>query len=73
LNVRLDWLSASIDKYDGTIINAAAGVNFAATRHFGVGLSYNYFELDIGIKDSNWRGRSESRIDGPYLYLSASW
>lgn len=73
LNVRLDWLSASIDKYDGTIINAAAGVNFAVTRHFGVGLSYNYFELDIGIKDTHWNGRAEQRIDGPVVYLSGSW
>ena len=70
---RLDWLSASIDKYDGQIINASVGVNFAMTRHFGIGLSYNYFELDIGIKDAHWRGDAEIRINGPFVYLSATW
>lgn len=73
LNMRLDWLSASIDKYDGTIINAAAGVNLAVTRNFNVGLSYNYFELDIGIKDTHWKGRAQQRIDGPFVYVGASW
>jgi len=73
MTVRLDWLSASIDKYDGQIVNAAVGVNFVMTRHFGIALSYNYFGLDIGIKDTNWKGDAESRIHGPFVYLSASW
>lgn len=73
MTARLDWLSASIDKYDGQIVNAAAGVNFAVTRHFGIGLSYNYFELDIGIKDTHWKGDAESRIHGPFAHLTASW
>lgn len=73
MTVRLDWLSASIDKYNGQIVNAAVGVNFAMTRHFGIALSYNYFGLDIGIKDANWNGDAESRIHGPFVYLSASW
>lgn len=73
LIARLDWLSASIDKYDGEIVNAAVGVNFAMTRHFGIGLSYNHFELDIGIKDTNWKGDAEIRINGPFAYLTATW
>jgi len=73
VNVRLDWLSANIDKYDGTIINAALGLNYAFSRHFGVGLAYNYFELDLGITDDNWKGYTESRIDGAFVYLSAYW
>jgi len=73
LTTRLDWLSASIDKYDGQIINASVGVNFAMTRHVGIGLSYNYFDLDIGIKETNWKGNAEIRINGPFVYLNASW
>ena len=70
---RLDWLSANIDKYDGSIINASLGVNLAVTRHFGVGAAYNYFEIDVGVTDDSWKGRANSRIHGPYVYLSASW
>jgi hypothetical protein len=70
VNVRLDWLSASVDKFDGKIVNAAAGLNYAMTEHFGIGLSYNFFELDLGINDESWRGRTRNRFHGAYVYLS---
>ena len=70
VNVRLDWLSASVDKYDGKIVNAAAGLTYAMSEHFGVGLSFNYFELDLGINDESWQGRTRNRFHGAYVYLS---
>ena len=70
---RLDWLGADIGDYDGQIINAAVGVNFKVAQHFGLGLNYNYMELDFGINDSNWRGDLVSRSHGFYAYLSAYW
>jgi hypothetical protein len=73
MTARVDWLSANIDKYDGQIVNASLGVNFAMTRHFGIGLSYNYFEVDIGIKEKNWNGDAEISVNGPFAYLTASW
>ena len=73
LTTRIDWLSASIDKYSGTIINASAGINFALNKHFLLGASYNYFEIDIDIKDDPWRGYAESVIDGAFGYISFHW
>ena len=73
LSTRLDWLSASIDKYDGTIINASAGVVYAFNRHFAAGLSYNYFEVDVDINEDNWTGFVEQTIDGAFIYLSGYW
>lgn len=73
LNVRLDWLSASVDKYDGKIVNAAAGLTYALSEHFGVGLSYNYFELDLRVNDESWRGRTRNQFHGAYLFLSSYW
>ncbi len=70
---RLDWLSASIDKYDGTIINAAAGVNFAFNKHFLLGASYQYFEIDVEVTDDPWRGYVENQVDGAFAYLSFQW
>ena len=72
-NARFDWLSAAVGKYDGKIINASAGINVAFSQHFGAGLSYNYFELDIGIDDNRWRGRANNRFNGAYVHLSAYW
>lgn len=73
LRGRLDWLAADIDKYDGHIINGSLGVAYIVSNHFGIGLSYNLFELDVGVNDSSWQGRVRSRFEGPYLALNAYW
>ena len=71
--IRVDWLSASIDKYDGHIINSAINVGYAVTDHFGIGLAYNFFEINLKVDDTDWKGRIVSRFDGPYLSLTGYW
>ena len=51
--MRVDWLSVSVGDIDGSIFNAAAGLNYSPTEHFGVGVIYNLFELDVTIRDPN--------------------
>ena len=70
LRTRLDLLSADVGDYEGLLVNVALGVNFQAFEHFGFGLNYNYFELDISINKSNWRGNIETIYDGVYVYAS---
>jgi hypothetical protein len=70
---RLDWLSASIDDYSGTMINASIGVNYQLFEHFGLGLSYNDFELDLGVKRSDWKGDVEILYRGLYANVSFYW
>ncbi len=70
LRGRLDLFSADIGDYDGLLVNVSLGVNFQAFEHFGIGLNYNYFELDVGIDKSDWRGNIETIYDGVYVYAS---
>lgn len=70
---RLDWISANIDPYDGTLINAALGLNYQMLENVGLGLSYNYFKLDVGISEENWRGRVTTKYQGVFAYLSFYW
>lgn len=72
-NVRFDWLSASVGKYDGRIVNSAASLTYAVGEHAGVSLAYNYFELALDIDDTSWRGRAKIRFNGPYLALIGYW
>ena len=72
-NVRADWLSASVDKYKGGIWNASAGANFSPWEHVGLGLCYQYFQLDGTIKEDNWRGEIQTRFTGPFVYVSGFW
>ena len=68
---RFDVLKANVGRYDGLLLNAALGVNFQAFEHVGLGASYNYFELDVKVDQSDWRGKVETIYDGAYIYLSA--
>jgi len=71
--LRIDWLSASVGDYDGYIVNSALNVGYALTDHFGIGLAYNFFEINLKVDDPDWTGRIMSRFNGPYLSLTGYW
>lgn len=73
LTARIDWLSADVGDYDGTLINASAGINYRVFEHIGLGLSYNLFQLDIGIDKKGWRGDATTSYEGLFVYASAYW
>ena len=68
---RFDILKAKVGSYDGLMLNGALGVNFQAFEHFGIGVAYNYFELDVRVDESDWRGKIETIYEGAYIYISA--
>jgi hypothetical protein len=73
LTARVDWLSASVGDYSGGIWNGLVGVHWAPWRHFGLGLSYNYFSLDGDVDKSDWRGGVGLKQVGPFLGLTTTW
>ena len=73
LGGRIDWLDASIDKYDGGIINLSAGVNYQLFKHFGVGVKYQSFGLNVDVNNAKWNGSVNLTYDGPYIYVSGNW
>ena len=70
---RVDWLSASIGDYSGGLWNIQGGVNWMPWRHFGFSLFYQYFNLDVDIDKTDWRGAAEAVNHGPFLALTAAW
>jgi hypothetical protein len=48
-------------------------LTYAMSRHFGVGLSYNFFELDLTINDESWRGSTKNRFHGFSVFLVGYW
>jgi len=73
LKARLDWLSAKIDEYDGTLINAAVGLNYQMFKHAGLGLSYNLFDLDLNINKRGWHGNVNTAYEGAFAHFSFYW
>ena len=71
--IRVDWLSASYDRYDGRIVNSALSFGYTPTDHFGIGVEYNFFEIDFNVSDPDWNGGIRARFNGPYISLTGYW
>jgi hypothetical protein len=48
-------------------------VNYQIAENFGVGVNYNYFDIDVKIDQSDWRGQIVSSHKGLYVDLSFYW
>ena len=73
LHGRVDWISAKVGDLDGTLWNISAGVNYQFSRHFGADLSFQFFDLDVGISKNDWNGGVNLSYTGPVLSLVGSW
>jgi len=73
LHGRLDWISADIGNYDGTMWNTSVGVNYQAFRHVGFDLSYQYFDIDLKVTETDLQGEVNMKYSGPVLSLGISW
>lgn len=70
---RVDWISASIGDFSGTLWNASVGINYQAFRHVGFDLSYQFFNLNLGVDKSDWRGVIDLEYSGPVLAATFNW
>jgi hypothetical protein len=73
LHARVDWISANIGNYDGTLWNASAGVSYQAWRHVGFDLSWQYFDLSVKVDKSDWVGGAKMTYSGPVLAVVFGW
>ena len=73
LHARVDWINANIGDYDGTLWNSNVGVNYQMFRHVGLGLSYQYFNIDLKVDNSGWRGGADTTYSGPVIALTGNW
>ena len=73
LSGRIDWLDVTVGDYSGRIINSSVGVNYQVFDHFGVGLGYQWFSLELEVRKDGWNGDLSTRYSGGFLYLTANW
>ena len=73
IHARVDWISADIGAYNGTLWNTSVGVNYQAFRHVGFDLSYQYFNLNLTVDKSDWKGGLDLRYSGPILGMTVNW
>lgn len=70
---RIDWLSADVGDYSGSIWNIAVGANYALGKRAGIGLAYQFFNISGAVREDLWRGDVDVRFSGPNLHLSLFW
>jgi len=70
---RVDWLSATIGDYSGSMWDVQAGFNYQLFKNIGVGLYYKGFLIDVDVDNDNWHGSADLTQHGPLLTVSATW
>jgi len=73
IHARVDWISADIGDYNGTLWNTNIGVNYQAFRNVSFDLSYQFFELNLKVDKSDWRGEVDMTYSGPMLAVAFNW
>ena len=73
LHARVDWISANIGDYDGTLWNTSIGVGYQAWRHVGFDLSWQYFNLNLKVDKDDWTGEADMTYSGPVVAMTFNW
>lgn len=73
LGARIDYLSLSIDNYDGRLINTQASLAYRFTRNFGAGVMYRYVDYRLDVEKLNYVGRFAYTFKGPAVFLEAGF
>ena len=72
-STRVDWFSASIGDYSGGIWNANVSANYQVAKHIGLGLGYQFFQIDGTLSDDRWTGDLKIRFSGPTFQIAGFW
>lgn len=70
---RVDYMSLSAGKYDGSILNAEARANYRVWKNVGVGAMYRYVDYDFAMERKRWTGQLDYKFSGPALILQATF
>lgn len=66
---RADYLSLSIDDYDGRLLNAQAKVSYRVWKNIGVGAAWRHVDYRVDVEKERYTGRFKYKFSGPALFL----
>ena len=67
------WFGLDYGDYSGNLVTLAANLEYRLTKNFGVGVGYNYVDMDLTIDKSNRKDKYDLDYKGPVAYVSASF
>ena len=65
-------LYLEFDSYAGYLIDSQILVEWRFAQHFGLGVGYNRFAVNVEIDEDDWKGEFDYTYNGILLFLSAA-
>lgn len=73
LGARADYLSLSIDDYDGRLLNAQARISYRVMRNVGLGVAYRHVDYRVEVDKERYQGRFEYEFSGPAVFIEVGF
>jgi hypothetical protein len=70
VNASIGYLSLNIDKYDGELFSARAAAEWRPLPHAGLGLAYQYVDVNLEVDGSSKQEFYDFEFYGPVLFVS---
>jgi hypothetical protein len=67
------WMSLNYEDYQGDLLRANAVIDYRPFRNFGLGLGYNFSELDVVHEKRLHTDSFDMDFSGPILYIKAGF
>ncbi|QJR10871.1 hypothetical protein DSM104443_01941 [Usitatibacter rugosus] len=64
----IQFLKLKVGDYDGSLVNASGGIEWAFHPNFYVGAGYVYYKYELDSEKDNVKGKFDYRFDGPVIY-----
>jgi len=69
----IGWFGLDYQDYSGDLVALSANLDYRLTDHFGIGVGYNYLDMDLTIDKSNRMDTYDLIYKGPVVYVSAGF
>ena len=69
----IGWFGLDYNDYSGNLVTVVANLEYRLTDHFGIGVGYNYVDMDLTIDKSSRKDKYDLEYKGPVAYVSASF
>lgn len=73
VNARIGWLSMNYDEYSGDLLRANTSLEYRPIKNLGLGIGYNFSELDVTRDQSLHSERFDLNFSGPLFYLKGGF
>jgi hypothetical protein len=73
MNLKARYFAVEISDVDGSMSNFMAGLQYNLFENIGLGIGYEYFDVDVTSQNADFPGILRFQYDGPKLFMTAQF